>query len=328
MRNNALIICCGVCVAGAFGVFTRWIQNLTAFDEEGLYISGSFWGWALLLLCLAAAALLAGALWFFRNREGLVSGESFSDAHSGGGALRRAAYLAIAALTAVACAALLVTAGSSKYSVLLRVLALLGLLADGGFLGMAAYGGRSGRSEAGSDSAGVCLASVLPVDFCCFWLVVSYRQDAATAVVWRYGPEIAAIACSLLAFYYVAGHAFGRPKPYSAMFFCGYGAFLCLVTLPDERLLALQLLLAGCASMQLFFLWSLSAGLRRPETAEAEELISAPGAEEDGAAPPAEEYDSLADAVRSAREDERLADSFVEYDPRGGEKRPSGQENR
>ena len=113
MRNNALIICCGVCVAGAFGVFTRWIQNLTAFDEEGLYISGSFWGWALLLLCLAAAALLAGALWFFRNREGLVSGESFSDAHSGGGALRRAAYLAIAALTAVACAALLVTAGSS-----------------------------------------------------------------------------------------------------------------------------------------------------------------------------------------------------------------------
>ena len=51
MRNNALTMCCGVCVAGAFGVFTRWMQNLTAFDEQGLYVQGSLWGWMLLLLC-------------------------------------------------------------------------------------------------------------------------------------------------------------------------------------------------------------------------------------------------------------------------------------
>ena len=57
MRNNALTMCCGVCVAGAFGVFTRWMQNLTAFDEQGLYVQGSLWGWMLLLLCAAAAAV-------------------------------------------------------------------------------------------------------------------------------------------------------------------------------------------------------------------------------------------------------------------------------
>ena len=311
MRNNALTICCGVCVAGAFGVFTRWMQDLTAFDEHGLYVRGNIWGAVLLLLCIAAAGAMLGAIWYLKNHERLVSPAGFGAAHAGGGVIRRAAWLIIAAFMAVACFALLLTAGSSQYASLLRVLALLGLLADAGFAGMAAAGGR-GDGESGGASPLVCLACVLPVAFCCFWLVVSYRQDAATAVVWRYGPEISAIACSLLAFYYLAGHAFGRPRAYTAMFFCACGAFLCFTALPDSRLMALQLLLAGSALMQLFFLASLAANLRRaPEAVprEAEEEPDAPPAQ------PPEEFGTLDDALRAEREDEEFAGSFVEYDP-------------
>ena len=319
MRNNALTICCGVCVAGAFGVFTRWMQDLTAFDEHGLYVRGNIWGAVLLLLCIAAAGAMLGAIWYLKNHERLVSPAGFGAAHAGGGVIRRAAWLIIAVFMAVACFALLLTAGSSQYASLLRVLALLGLLADAGFAGMAAAGGR-GEGESSGASPLVCLACVLPVAFCCFWLVVSYRQDAATAVVWRYGPEISAIACSLLAFYYLAGHAFGRPRAYTAMFFCACGAFLCFTALPDSRLMALQLLLAGSALMQLFFLASLAANLRRaPEAVprEAEEEPDAPPAQ------PPEEFGTLDDALRAEREDEEFAGSFVEYDP--GEPR---QENR
>ena len=311
MRNNALTICCGVCVAGAFGVFTRWMQDLTAFDEHGLYVRGNIWGAVLLLLCIAAAGAILGAIWYLKNHERLVSPAGFGAAHAGGGVIRRAAWLIIAAFMAVACFALLLTAGSSQYASLLRVLALLGLLADAGFAGMAAAGGR-GDGESSGASPLVCLACVLPVAFCCFWLVVSYRQDAATAVVWRYGPEITAIACSLLAFYYLAGHAFGRPRAYTAMFFCACGAFLCFTALPDSRLMALQLLLAGSALMQLFFLASLAANLRRaPEAVprEAEEEPDAPPAQ------PPEEFGTLDDALRAEREDEEFAGSFVEYDP-------------
>lgn len=311
MRNNALTICCGVCVAGAFGVFTRWMQDLTAFDEHGLYVRGNIWGAVLLLLCIAAAGAILGAIWYLKNHEHLVSPAGFGAAHAGGGVIRRAAWLIIAAFMAVACFALLLTAGSSQYASLLRVLALLGLLADAGFAGMAAAGGR-GDGESSGASPLVCLACVLPVAFCCFWLVVSYRQDAATAVVWRYGPEISAIACSLLAFYYLAGHAFGRPRAYTAMFFCACGAFLCFTALPDSRLMALQLLLAGSALMQLFFLASLAANLRRaPEAVprEAEEEPDAPPAQ------PPEEFGTLDDALRAEREDEEFAGSFVEYDP-------------
>lgn len=311
MRNNALTICCGVCVAGAFGVFTRWMQDLTAFDEHGLYVRGNIWGAVLLLLCIAAAGAMLGAIWYLKNHERLVSPAGFGAAHAGGGVIRRAAWLIIAAFMAVACFALLLTAGSSQYASLLRVLALLGLLADAGFAGMAAAGGRGEKESSGAPPL-VCLACVLPVAFCCFWLVVSYRQDAATAVVWRYGPEITAIACSLLAFYYLAGHAFGRPRAYTAMFFCACGAFLCFTALPDSRLMALQLLLAGSALMQLFFLASLAANLRRaPEAVprEAEEEPDAPPAQ------PPEEFGTLDDALRAEREDEEFAGSFVEYDP-------------
>ena len=311
MRNNALTICCGVCVAGAFGVFTRWMQDLTAFDEHGLYVRGNIWGAVLLLLCIAAAGAMLGAIWYLKNHEHLVSPAGFGAAHAGSGVIRRAAWLIIAAFMAVACFALLLTAGSSQYASLLRVLALLGLLADAGFAGMAAAGGR-GEGESSGASPLVCLACVLPVAFCCFWLVVSYRQDAATAVVWRYGPEISAIACSLLAFYYLAGHAFGRPRAYTAMFFCACGALLCFTALPDSRLMALQLLLAGSALMQLFFLASLAANLRRaPEAVprEAEEEPDAPPAQ------PPEEFGTLDDALRAEREDEEFAGSFVEYDP-------------
>ena len=133
--------------------------------------------------------------------------------------------------------------------------------------------------------AGLCLAGALPVAFCCFWLVVSYRQDAATGVVWSYAPEIIALAASLLAFYYVAGHAYGRPRPFAAIFFCEFGAFSCFVTLPDSRLIALQVMFFALAVMQLYIGLQLTANLRPAE--EIGERF--PGAlEAEGLAEPAE----------------------------------------
>ena len=158
------------------------------------------------------------------------------------------------------------------------------LPAAAGFMGLAGASGRS--SPRGSAlEAGLCLAGALPVAFCCFWLVVSYRQDAATGVVWSYAPEIVALAASLLAFYYVAGHAYGRPRPFAAIFFCEFGAFSCFVTLPDSRLIALQVMFFALAVMQLYIGLQLTANLRPAE--EIGERF--PGAlEAEGLAEPAE----------------------------------------
>ena len=274
MRKLALTMTCTTCVFSAFGVFARWLQNMTAFEENGLYIPGSLWGIVLTLLYIAGAAV------FF----------------AGSVMLRITAGDAEAPL-------------GMDFSGLLRILALLGLLAAGGFLGLAGGANGSEAPDGSPKQAGFCLASTLPIALCWFWLIVSYRQDAVTSVVWSYAPEILAISCSLLAFYYVAGQAYGRARPFATIFICSLGAFLCFVTLPDERLIAQQIMFVGMAGMQLFLSWRLFSGLRRRE-----EILSrypkAPATEDlDDEVPPPRPEDEFAPMGPGSEEGE---DSFVE----------------
>lgn len=306
---------CTTCVYSAFGIFSRWLQNMTAFEENGLYISGSLWGIVLTILCIAAAGTMFGFARYYKKNLGLTCAPDPGVAFAGSGLLHKIIYLVIALIMAAGSVMLLITAGDAEaplgmdFSGLLRILALLGLLTAGGFLGIA--GGTSGKEtpDGSPRQAGFCLATTLPIAFCCFWLIVSYRQDAVTSVVWSYAPEILAIACSLLSFYYVAGHAYGRGKPFATIFFCNFGAFLCFVTLPDERLIAQQIMFFGIAGMQLFLSWMLVSGLRRREEIFAR-FPNAPATEdEDDEVPPPKPEDEFEPMGPGSEEGE---ENFVE----------------
>lgn len=306
---------CTTCVYSAFGIFSRWLQNMTAFEENGLYISGSLWGIVLTILCIAAAGTMFGFARYYKKNLGLTCAPDPGVAFAGSGLLHKIIYLVIALIMAAGSVMLLITAGDAEaplgmdFSGLLRILALLGLLTAGGFLGIA--GGASGKEtpDGSPRQAGFCLAATLPIAFCCFWLIVSYRQDAVTSVVWSYAPEILAIACSLLSFYYVAGHAYGRGKPFATIFFCNFGAFLCFVTLPDERLIAQQIMFFGIAGMQLFLSWMLVYGLRRREEIFAR-FPNAPATEdEDDEVPPPKPEDEFEPMGPGSEEGE---ENFVE----------------
>lgn len=306
---------CTTCVYSAFGIFSRWLQNMTAFEENGLYISGSLWGIVLTILCIAAAGTMFGFARYYKKNLGLTCAPDPGVAFAGSGLLHKIIYLVIALIMAAGSVMLLITAGDAEaplgmdFSGLLRILALLGLLTAGGFLGIS--GGASGKEtpDGSPRQAGFCLATTLPIAFCCFWLIVSYRQDAVTSVVWSYAPEILAIACSLLSFYYVAGHAYGRGKPFATIFFCNFGAFLCFVTLPDERLIAQQIMFFGIAGMQLFLSWMLVSGLRRREEIFAR-FPNAPATEdEDDEVPPPKPEDEFEPMGPGSEEGE---ENFVE----------------
>ena len=306
---------CTTCVYSAFGIFSRWLQNMTAFEENGLYISGSLWGIVLTILCIAAAGTMFGFARYYKKNLGLTCAPDPGVAFAGSGLLHKIIYLVIALIMAAGSVMLLITAGDAEaplgmdFSGLLRILALLGLLTAGGFLGIA--GGANGKEtpDGSPRQAGFCLAATLPIAFCCFWLIVSYRQDAVTSVVWSYAPEILAIACSLLSFYYVAGHAYGRGKPFATIFFCNFGAFLCFVTLPDERLIAQQIMFFGIAGMQLFLSWMLVSGLRRREEIFAR-FPNAPATEdEDDEVPPPKPEDEFEPMGSGSEEGE---ENFVE----------------
>ena len=306
---------CTTCVYSAFGIFSRWLQNMTAFEENGLYISGSLWGIVLTILCIAAAGTMFGFARYYKKNLGLTCAPDPGVAFAGSGLLHKIIYLVIALIMAAGSVMLLITAGDAEaplgmdFSGLLRILALLGLLTAGGFLGIA--GGANGKEapDGSPRQAGFCLAATLPIAFCCFWLIVSYRQDAVTSVVWSYAPEILAIACSLLSFYYVAGHAYGRGKPFATIFFCNFGAFLCFVTLPGERLIAQQIMFFGIAGMQLFLSWMLVSGLRRREEIFAR-FPNAPATEdEDDEVPPPKPEDEFEPMGPGSEEGE---ENFVE----------------
>ena len=306
---------CTTCVYSAFGIFSRWLHNMTAFEENGLYISGSLWGIVLTILCIAAAGTMFGFARYYKKNLGLTCAPDPGVAFAGSGLLHKIIYLVIALIMAAGSVMLLITAGDAEaplgmdFSGLLRILALLGLLTAGGFLGIA--GGANGKEtpDGSPRQAGFCLAATLPIAFCCFWLIVSYRQDAVTSVVWSYAPEILAIACSLLSFYYVAGHAYGRGKPFATIFFCNFGAFLCFVTLPDERLIAQQIMFFGIAGMQLFLSWMLVSGLRRREEIFAR-FPNAPATEdEDDEVPPPKPEDEFEPMGPGSEEGE---ENFVE----------------
>lgn len=315
MRKLALTLTCTTCVYSAFGIFSRWLQNMTAFEENGLYISGSLWGIVLTILCIAAAGTMFGFARYYKKNLGLTCAPDPGVAFAGSGLLHKIIYLVIALIMAAGSVMLLITAGDAEaplgmdFSGLLRILALLGLLTAGVFLGIA--GGANGKEapDGSPRQAGFCLAATLPIAFCCFWLIVSYRQDAVTSVVWSYAPEILAIACSLLSFYYVAGHAYGRGKPFATIFFCNFGAFLCFVTLPDERLIAQQIMFFGIAGMQLFLSWMLVSGLRRREEIFAR-FPNAPATEdEDDEVPPPKPEDEFEPMGPGSEEGE---ENFVE----------------
>ena len=315
MRKLALTLTCTTCVYSAFGIFSRWLQNMTAFEENGLYISGSLWGIVLTILCIAAAGTMFGFARYYKKNLGLTCAPDPGVAFAGSGLLHKIIYLVIALIMAAGSVMLLITAGDAEaplgmdFSGLLRILALLGLLTAGGFLGIA--GGASGKEtpDGSPRQAGFCLATTLPIAFCCFWLIVSYRQAPVTFQVWSYAPEILAIACSLLSFYYVAGHAYGRGKPFATIFFCNFGAFLCFVTLPDERLIAQQIMFFGIAGMQLFLSWMLVSGLRRREEIFAR-FPNAPATEdEDDEVPPPKPEDEFEPMGPGSEEGE---ENFVE----------------
>ena len=149
MRKLALTMTCTTCVFSAFGVFARWLQNMTAFEENGLYIPGSLWGIVLTLLYIAGAAVFFGFTRYYKKNLSLACAPDPGIAFAGSGLLHKLIYLAVALIMAAGSVMLLITAGDAEaplgmdFSGLLRILALLGLLAAGGFLGLA--GARTGR---------------------------------------------------------------------------------------------------------------------------------------------------------------------------------------
>lgn len=278
MRKNALVICCVTCVFGAFGAFFRWLMDLTGFEAgTGLYISGNIWSRALVAACVACAAVLLAMVLNMRHGGDRLPAD-YAKALGGATVLYRPGYIILSIIMSVGALLTLINAGDSEYPIFQLILGVMAVLAAVGFTLLAASTRR--RRDPPLNCFGVTLIIVM----LCFWLIVSYREHANSPVVWAYAFEVLAVAASLVAFYYAAGIPFERPQPFKTVFSCQLAAFLCIVTLPDDRPLGAQLMLIATAGMLLFLGWVIVSNMRQEESAPASpESGGESAAPEDGA---------------------------------------------
>lgn len=241
-------------IAGGFGIFMRWAQNMTAYEmDTGLYISTNVWGSAIGVLVFAVIASLAFYIYKYAYLEGLASPKGYRDAfriESGIGEIaHRAAWILITLLSFASAMLIYKDADRVRYPSMLLVLSVLVFLNSIAF----ALAAISMKNPAKPPFLRV--AFLFPIITLSFWLLYTYRTDTVTPAVWRYALEIPALCISLLAWFFISGYAYGRESDYYTVVFSVLGAFLSIVSVVDERILGLNLLYFVNAAQLLLFVF-------------------------------------------------------------------------
>ena len=258
INQLALRLSCYVVGAGAFGVFTRWMQLQIAYNEEGLPDPG-FWN-------VAVAAIIIGAMIMFirkvdelRNERYYIS-DNFNEALRNEGRFYGPISWVIGVMMSLGGFVLLMTCETDPQAAFLRILALLGVVSGISF--------PLTVKEANSEEPRfkrACVLSVAPMALFAFWLVTCYKINSINGVVWDYAVEIISVCVLLLAFFYAAGFQFAAPKLWRTSFYCMFGAFLAIMCLADERYFGMQLMFIAAALMLIYYNWVLLSNLQQKE---------------------------------------------------------------
>ncbi len=246
--NDALIMLCYVCAFGAFGAFFRWLQMQVARDSETGLINPSILNFLLPAIIIAAAVIL-----WLRTKK-LTDGETvfptgMSEALRGLSLVYIIFAWVVAAIAVIGGIMTIADAALDSLRSMYIIIAVLAMLSGLSFPLICS----ASRSHYSPSLVSVFMT--IPILMYCVWLIASYRANANNPNVWMFAIEIIAICCAILALFYVAGYAFGRPNPHKACYLSLFGAFMCITTLSDSRYMGLELIILATAGMLLMYGW-------------------------------------------------------------------------
>ena len=102
MRKNAWVICCCTAVLAAFGTFFRWLQDQVCFEADtGLAVRGSIWPYAVALMIVIAAVVLAVVCFRMKNQPHTYFPDSLPAALAASPRVRTIGGIVLGALLAV-----------------------------------------------------------------------------------------------------------------------------------------------------------------------------------------------------------------------------------
>ena len=258
MQKKTLEISCYVCGAGAFGVFFRWLQDQIAFNEQGLAEPSVFHVLVPLYIIICAIVFLR-MVDKAKNKRYYLPVE-FNEALRNEGKLFTIARVAAGVIMAAGGLLVIATCEVEKEAAMLRILGIMAILSGISYPII--------LSEANKERPRIrtmCICSIMPVLMFSFWLVTSYKINSINSIVWAYAIEIVSIIVAALAFFRMAGFAFGAASPWRSMFFAMFGTAMCIMTIADARNIGLQLVLFGAAIMLALYNWIMVSNLRRKE---------------------------------------------------------------
>ena len=244
MRKDALKMVLVTAVAGVFGAFFRWLENINAFEPDtGLMIPYAKTTVFMAAYMVAAAAVFAvlALMWTKRcvcerSPELALHPSTFAPE-----LMCKVCGALIMALGVV----LMFYAPVKRHPTLERIFAAATI-----FGGVAVI---LFPLKTDSPVSGVRGMSLVPVIFSCVWLVCCYKNNAENPVFWAFLVEILAIIATVMAWYELAAYYYGRAKPFAALFFVQGAAFMNMATLSDERGAAMTAMFAAQTALMLMF---------------------------------------------------------------------------
>ncbi|MBS7402669.1 MAG: hypothetical protein KIG37_03920 [Oscillospiraceae bacterium] len=245
MLNKSLKLFSFTCIFGVFGFFFRWLQTMTAFDEQsGLAAPGSLWSIVLLVYMIAVTAALVLLVCKLKPMSFPLE---YSEALFTATPLFNIICVAAAVIMALGGVLTLINSVTPPYSIFELITGLFAIVAA--FCLVAVL--RSTKRDH-AEARGASAALVFDL-FMCFWLIASYKSFASDPVIWNFAPRLLAICAGVLAFYYIAGYPYKKPKPLPTLFFSNLSAFLFIITFADNYSFGTQLLSFSCAAALCLF---------------------------------------------------------------------------
>lgn len=243
MHNKALENTVFVLAAGAFGVFVRWLQLQLAFDEKGLCGASVF--------NVIVPVFILIVAWVLRRRiaqllKVAVMAEDYSAALRNEG--RFYAFLRWLVGAVMMLGGVLIIRGSEveKRVIMLRLLGGLAILSG---ICFPLYLGAANRELKSRKRNLVCLLGLAPILMFSLWLVYDYMDNAINSVIWAFLIEVLAVSTLMLAFFRLAGFAYGQVQMKKTLFWLQFGVFMSLTVLADSRSMGRQIVFFAAGLM-------------------------------------------------------------------------------
>lgn len=244
MQNRSLENTVYVLAAGAFGVFVRWMQLQMAFDDKGLCGPSVF--------NVIVPAFIIIVAWALRRRIGqtlkeLVLPQDYSAALENKGKFYAFLRWFLGALMALGGALVIRGSEVEKRVVMLRILGGLAILS--GLCFPVCLGWANREELKPRRRALLCLIALAPILLFALWLVYNYMTNAINSVVWGFLIEVLAVSTLMLAFFRLAGFAYGVVQPKKTLFWIQFGVFMSLTALADNRSMGMQIVFFASGMM-------------------------------------------------------------------------------